>query len=398
MSNYVTPPITTVTNAEALQSGAGSTTPRKITDAQKSRLIKFIRAHENTSAQSAANQAATSARAKPQVSAEEQAASVALQGGNTNARNKKLKSKSEKVYSAIFTNEEGFLELDLQDFRDATSQGRKSLTDLTNWSEPQKALRKYLLTTILLDDQTTDNAIKPDLQKVQNNLLQNHKEYIEGSISAAEVGLSKGLAPIKLKDFVRTYQMLDKPQVESKTAELIQLFKTLRKAIESGRSTIEMVNMCNNLYAVLNREKSPHPNKALSTRQYLILSKIAQLQTLTITKSRHTDFLDTCKKAKLYALPSLAELMSSCLQITVAGDTIIGVNNLMKLASAIGTQTPGRQDMFIPHYNKFVLQSDQISKLYKSPFHQKQVGDHISKSIRSTAVLNESTNPLKKTA
>lgn len=399
MSNYVTPPVTVVTSTEALQSGLGtSTTPKKITDAQKSRLIKFIKAHENTNAQTIAQQNANAALAKPQISAEEQSAAIALKGGNTEEYRKKFKTKTEQVYGAVFTNEEGFLELDLQDFQDSLLNKRKSLVDLTNWSEPQKALRKYLLTSILIENKSSDPALLPELQTLQKKVLESHKEYIQGSVSAAEVGMLKGLSPLKLKDFVRTYQTLEKPQAESKTPELIQLFKALRKAIESGRSTVEMVNMCNNLYAVLKREKSQYPNKATSTRQYLILSKIAQLQTLTITQSRHSDFLDNCKRAKLYALPSLAELMNTCLQITVGGDTIIGVNNLMKMASAIGTQTPGLQDMFVPHYNRFVLQSEPLAKLYKTNFHQKQVGEHISKSIRSTAVLAEGTNALKKTA
>ena len=249
-------------------------------------------------------------------------------------------------------------------------------------------MRKYLLANIVLERGTVKPEEQSDIQNLQTKLLDKHGDYIRGSIAAAEVGKALKLSPLKLKDFVRAYQMLDMPDRDGKTPELILLFRSLKKSIDAGRSTQEMVKLCNGLYAVLKREKSQSPSKATATRQHILLSRIRQLQTLTILKSKHQQFLGTCKKAKLYALPSLGELMNISLQITVGGDTIVGTNTLAKIAGAVGTQRPGAQEMFIPHYNRFILQSTELAGLFKTQFHQKQVSDHVVKSIKSSSILN----------
>lgn len=397
MSNFITPPVSVVTSQEAAQSGASTGHSRKITSSQKTRIDRFIKAHLNNNA-SAAEQAATAALRKPQVSAEEQASAVALMGG---ARQpvRRSNSKNIDVYQALFTKDEDYLEMDLKYFQNSFSNKQPSLVDsMTNWAEPQKALRKFLLTAITLENKGADPTLIKDVQKTQSKLLVEHGEYIRGSIAAVEVGQKLNLTRLTLKDFVRVYNILDASPSDGKTAELMHLFKMIRKSIEAGHGTAEMVNMCNNLYAVLKRERSQNPSKATSTRQYLILSRIKQLQTLTVIQSLHTTFLKTCQKANLYGLPKLAELMHTCLQITAAGDTIIGVNSLMKIAGAVGTQKPGAQNMFIPYYSNAVLQSEPMGNLYKTDFHRKQVGDHIIKSMQSSGLLNTGSSVHSKTS
>lgn len=391
MSTSIAAPFTQVTSTEAAQSGLAPGGARKVSDTQKTRIDKFIKAHlGNLAAQTPAltDSNASATLGKPQVSAEEQAASVGLMGGSRHAM-RRWNSKNADLYQALFRSDEDYLDIDLKDYQNAVLKKSQSLVDLSNWSEPQKALRKYLLTEITLEQNGLEKNLAQAISKTRTRLLNEHGDYIRGSIAAVQVGKEIGLSPLKLKDFVRAYQMLDVPQSDGKTPDLIQLFRSLRKSIESGRGTEDMVNMCNGLFVVLKRERSQSPSKATSTRQYLILSRIKQLHTLTKTKSRHTAFLNTCRKAKLFALPTLADLMSTCLQITVGGDTVVGVNNLMKFAGAVGTQVPGTQNMFIPHYSKFVLGSDELKDLFKSNFHQKQVSDHISKSVMSSSILNE---------
>jgi len=397
MSNLATPPISVVTSQEAAQSGASSGNARKITSSQKTRIDRFIKAHLNNNA-STTEQAATAALRKPQVSAEEQAAAVTLMGGARQLA-RRNNSKNVDLYQALFTTDEDYLDMDLKYFQNSFSNKQPSLVDsMTNWSEPQKALRKFLLTEITLENKGADPSLIKDVQKTQSKLLADHGEYIQGSIAAVEVGQKLNLTRLMLKDFVRVYNILDATPSDGKTAELMHLFKMIRKSIEAGRGTVEMVNMCNNLYAVLKRERSQNPSKATSTRQYLILSRIKQLQTLTVIQSLHTTFLKTCQKANLYGLPKLAEIMQTCLQLTVSGDTIIGVNALIKMAAAVGAKKPGAQNMFIPYYSKSVLQSGLAGSLYKTDFHRKQVGDHLIKSLQASGILNTGPSVHSKTS
>lgn len=390
MNSPIALSVNQVTATEAAQSGLSTGNARKITDAQKTRVEKFIKAHlakATSPIATVGEQVKTAALQKPQVSAEEQLAAVSLMGA-ARQKTRRTQSKNTRLYQALFKGDDDYLELDIKDFQKALTNKGQSLVDLSDWPEHQKALRKYLLSNIILENKTVQSDLRYQIQNLQTKLLKEHGEFIRGSIVAAEVGKTLKLSPLKLKDFVRAYQMLDMPESDGKTPELILLFRSLKKSIDTGRSTKEMVKLCNGLYTVLKREKSQSPSKATSTRQHIILSRIKQLQTLTIVKSKHTQFLETCKKAKLYALPSLSELMSTCLQITVGGDTIVGTNVLAKLAGAVGTQKPGAQDMFIPHYNRSILQSNELIGLFKTPFHQKQVSDHIVKSIQSNSILN----------
>lgn len=390
MSTFISPPVTPVTATEAAQSGLSAGNTRKLTSEQKMRVDRFAKAHLSKTATpiaTASEQAKTAALQKPQVSADEQVAAVGLMG-TARTQPRRTQSKNTMLYKALFKGDDDYLELDLQNFRERLANNSQSYVDLSDWPDDQKSLRKYLLANIILESKTAEPDLRGQIQTLQTKLLADHGEFIRGSILAVEVGKTLKLSPLKLKDFVRAYQMLDIPPNDGRTPELILLFRSLRKSIDAGQGTKDMVKLCNGLYAVLKREKSQHPSKLTSTRQHILLSNIKHLRTLAIVKSKHTQFLNTCKKAKLYALPSLGELMNTCLQITVGGDTIVGTNALAKMAGAVGTKKPNAQNMFIPHYNRFILQSSELIGLFRTQFHQKQVGDHIVKSIQSNSILN----------
>lgn len=390
MNTPISLPVNQVTATEAAQSGLSTNNTRKLSDVQKMRVDRFVKAHLNNAASptaTASDQAKTAALQKPQISADEQLATVGLMGA-ARPQTRRAQGRNTMLYQALFKGDDDYLELDLQDFQKTLVNKNQSLVDLSAWPDDQKSLRKYLLANIILESKTIKPDLQTEIQNLLSKLLATHGDFIRGSIAAVEVGKTLKLSPLKLKDFVRAYQMLDMPQSDGKTPELILLFRSLRKSIDAGQGTKEMVKLCNGLYAVLKREKSQSPSRVTSMRQHILLSRIKQLQTLTIAKSKHTQFLNTCKKAKLYALPSLGELMNTCLQITVGGDTIVGTNALARMAGAVGTQKPNAQHMFIPHYNRFILQSKELIGLFKTPFHQKQVGDHILKSIQSNSILN----------
>ena len=234
-----------VTATEAAQSGISPGSTRKVSDTQKARIEKFIKAHlGNLAAQlsPATESHVSAALRKPQVSAEEQAASVGLMGASRQPA-RRWNSKNADLYLALFRSDEDYLDIDLKDYQNAVLNKSQSLVDMSNWSEPQKALRKYLLIEITLEQNGLDNSLKRAISKAKTKLLDEHGDYIRGSIAAVQVGKELGLSPLKLKDFVRAYQMLDVPQSDGKTPDLIQLFRSLRKSIESGRGTEDMVNM-----------------------------------------------------------------------------------------------------------------------------------------------------------
>ncbi|HEX4844510.1 MAG TPA: hypothetical protein VFV57_12625 [Limnobacter sp.] len=394
MNPQIAPPIAHVSTTEAAQSGLSSNSVRKLNDAQKNKVDRFIKAHMAkahalVSSQNESPQVA--ALAKPQVSAEEQAAAVALAGG-ARQFTRRNSSKFASLYEALFKSDEDFLILDVQDFKKSLLTQHKSLVDLTDWPEPEKALRKYLLAEIALEDKGNPEPMAARASTVRDTVLAEHGEYIRGSIAAVEVGNTMRLSPLRLKDFVRTYQMLNMPASDGRTPDLILLFKNLRKSIEADRGTQDMVDMCNALYAVLKREKSQSPTKATSTRQHLILSRIKQLQTLTVTKSRHSDFIRNCKKAKLYGLPSVADLMANFLQISVGGDILSGINHLVKMATGVGAERPGAADTFLTHYSKFVMQHTALLPLFKNSFQQKQAGDQLIRSMVAMSIIKEGSN------
>lgn len=394
MSEKITPIIAEVTNTEAAQSGQNRNRPTGLSTSQKARVAKFVKAHSNQHAAATksdknidqANKAA--GLAKPQVSSDEQAQAIALRGLGRNQQSRRQLTPNIQRYHALFTTDPLFLQKDMQSLEDSLRDKGLSLVDRsTRLSEPDKALRKYLLTEIILEEPNITPERKAIISQQRDYLKSQYGEAIEGKLNALDQGKKMHLKGIGLREFVRAYSLLELPQADNKGGEIFELFRSLKASMDKGKGTEELVRMHNGFVEVLKREKTQHPNRITTPRQQTILSRINQLNILIKGQSLHKQFLKGCEKAKVKSLPKLADLMETCLQITVSNDMFAGVSALVRSASAVEGLRKGSANMFLTNYNRQVLQSDLLHGLYKNNFHRKQVVDHLDKSMRTAGLL-----------
>ena len=104
-------PVSQVTATEAAQSGLSTGNARKLTEAKKTRVEKFIKAHLGKPATPVANiaeQGKSQALQAPQISAEEQSAAVSLMGA-ARTETRRSKSKNAILYHALFKGDSDYL-------------------------------------------------------------------------------------------------------------------------------------------------------------------------------------------------------------------------------------------------------------------------------------------------
>lgn len=394
MNAKVAPILAEVTNTEAAQSGQLRSKPKGLTATQKSIVAKFKKAHSNQHAAATKNDKnidqanKTAGLSRPQVSGEEQAQAMALRGLTRDQQNRRNLTPNVQRYHALFTSDPLFLQKDMQSLEDSLRDKGLSLVDRsTRLNETDKALRKYLLAEIILEEPNITPERKAVISQQRDYLKSQYGEAIEGKISAVDQGRQMKLKGIGLREFVRAYGLLELPQADNKGGEIFELFRSMKASMDKGKGTEELVRMHNGFVEVLKREKTQHPNRITTPRQHTILSRISQLNLLIKTQSLHKQFLQSCEKAKLKALPKSSDLMETCLQITVSNDMFAGVNALIRHATAIEGLRKGAANMFITIYNRIVLQSDLLHGIYKNNFHRKQVVDHLEKCMRTAALL-----------
>lgn len=394
MNAKVTPVVAEVTNLEAAQSGQTRTNAPGLNATQKSRVAKFVKAHSNQQASNTGNEKSIDQRnksvalGKPQVSAEEQAFAMNASGSNRKERSKKEISVNVGRYRALFTSDPLFLQRDMQSLEDSLRDKGLSLVDkATKLNDSDKALRKFLLTEIILEEPNLSPERKAIITQHRDYLKTEFGEMIQGKLSALSQGKYMKLGNISLREFVRAYSLLEAPQADNKGAEIMELFKSLKNSMEKGDGTEQLVRMHNGFVEVLKREKSQQPNRVTTPRQHAILSKLNQLSTLIKTQSLHKQFIKCCERAKIKSLPKATDLIDASLQIIVSNDMFAGVASLIRSANSVKGSRAGAANMFITNYNRQVLQSDLLRGLYKNNFHRKQVVDHLDKSMRTSGIF-----------
>ncbi|WP_394673141.1 hypothetical protein [Limnobacter sp.] len=120
----------------------------------------------------------------------------------------------------------------------------------------------------------------------------------------------------------------------------------------------------------------------------MILSRINQINLLIKAQGIHKKFLNCCTAAKLSGLPSLSNLLESCLQTVASAEVVTGLNSLVRIASAVSANNRPGKNIFITNYNRLVLKSDLLEDLYKNGSHRKQVTDGIDKNLKAAGVLS----------
>mgnify|MGYP006143623845 FL=1 len=390
MNAKITPVVAEVTHTEALQSGQNSNKAHSLSATQKSRVARFVKAHSNQHAADARNDKnidqsnRASALAKPQVSAEEQAFAMSSRGLTRDNLPKQKVSPNVRRYQTMFTSDPLFLQKDMQSFEDSLRDKGLSLIDRsTKLNDQDKALRKYLLTEIILEEPNITPERKAIISQQRDYIKNEHGESILGKLSALDQAQSMNLSNISVREFVRAYSLLELPQADNKNAEIVELFKSIKPSMDKGNGTEQLVAMHNNFVEILKREKSQQPNRVTTPRQHAILSRLNQLSAIIKTQSLHKQFIRCCEKAKIKSLPKVSDLMDVCLQITVSNDMFAGVSTLIRSASAVQGLRAGAANMFVTNYNRQVLQSKLLHGMYKNNFHRKQVVDHLDKSMRT---------------
>ena len=211
-------------------------------------------------------------------------------------------------------------------------------------------------------------------------------------LEAAFQGQTMKMPAIKLRDFIRAYQMFEVEITDTnkdpRTSDLLDVFRSIiKKNMHSEDFTPEIVKMHNGFVEILTREKSQNPTKITSIRQHLILCRIQQMGLLIKTQALHKKFLNACDKANIFALPKLADLMEVCIQIVASPDVFTGINSIVRMASGVDSKRQAAQNIFMTNYNRLILQSDLLKNLYKNPFHKRQVIEHLDKTIKAAGIL-----------
>lgn len=396
MTKLIPPPILSEVNTtEALQGGLAARQTQALSAKQKSRVNEFIKAHAKANEATAATVDQSNlkaAQAQPQVSATEQASAVAARGHGDIQAKKSQASRFRTTYKLLYTSDKHFLEKDLQSLIDSLKDGVKSLVDHAQHLNPQeKALRKWILAQIALENQALPESTKTLLHVESKKLLAQHGDYIESAIAFAEAGETLKLSKPKLKEFIKAYQLMEfeggSAGQEVNSSELMNIFKSVKPVLERPNYTQELVNMHNGFINVLQREQTQNPAKVTSTRQHMVLSRIKQFGWLIRTMDLHQKFLTACSKAQVHALPKLGDLVEACLQTIIASDMYSGINSIVRMAGAVDAASPSPQNMFITNYNRLVLQSDLLKTMYRGNFHRKQVVDHMEKTVKSAGIL-----------
>jgi hypothetical protein len=388
MAITIPPIVQEVTTAEALQSGALA--KKQLSAVEQKKLNNFIRAHaqRNSSGEPPVEVTPNNRlEGKPQVTAEEQALAVASRS-REDAHTKRTSEKYKEAYRLMFTSDMTFLSKDLISLNTAVKTKSKSLVDLAGNLRPEeKALRKFLLVSLLLEEPGLSKTEIKDLNNYKKSLYSEHGDFISGSISAFEVGKQSRLSQATLREFIKAYQTIEiQPHVDA--PDILSLFKAIRNNVTKEDFSADMNKMRDGFINILSREKTQNPKKITAPRHYMILSRINQINLLIKAQGIHKKFLNCCTAAKLSGLPSLSNLLESCLQTVASAEVVTGLNSLVRIASAVSANNRPGKNIFITNYNRLVLKSDLLEDLYKNGSHRKQVTDGIDKNLKAAGVLS----------
>lgn len=405
MSTQVTlPVISNVSALEALRSGT-STDTRKLNPQQRKTLLSFISAHRAKNPEATEHKTANGGLANSQVSAVEQASSVALRGYSGLTR-KDEKSKSRSLYEALFTEDEGFLKLDLDTFLQSLTTEKVgtlstpgstkiALVDITKNLRPEdRQLRKFLLSKIALEDPVIEKSLKSQINQFLSGLGREDLNYITDTMVAFETGKALGKAHLKakLRDFIKAYQALnievDSKDKETKTTEILDMFRTLKPRVQNKNFVKEFSVTLDGLFKVLTREKTQYPCRITSARQFKILSRIKILAVLIKLVIAHNKFYGFCKNAGIEGLPEMGNLIENSLQYMASGEAYAGINMLVQMASNVMSEKPHAKAMVMNMYRKMVLLDPAAHNLYWSAEIQLKLNDALDKSIKSAGINN----------
>lgn len=388
-TNHVQPPVQVVTPTEALQSGMAGRKPLNATELK--RLSNYVRAHQQkpTTAVQANSQtnAETIARGKPQVSAEEQAAAVATRGRASAARDTPTE-KFRQLYRLLFTTDSTFLLKDIVSLTDSLKFKSKSLIDQApSLDLNQKALRKYLVVELALSTDELAPADRGSLEGLKESLLKEFGDFIHGSIAAFDAGKQSKLSAISMREFVRAYQAIDNQAAEAQS-DVLSLFRSVRARVDREDFAKEMLKMREGFVAILSRENTGGAKEVSTPRQYLILSKINQINFLIKTQHLHKQFLTCCKTANLKGLPQPSVLIEACLQAVTTLDIAAGFTAIVRTAMAVSAENRPGRNIFITNYNRQILQSNLLKDMYKNHAFRQQISDNIAKNVKAFSLLS----------
>jgi hypothetical protein len=392
MAVHIAPIVQEVTTHEALQSGGNA--KRELTPLEQKKINAFIQAHAQTqqTQPTAPTQIDKNVNAalngKPQVSAEEQAAAVALKGATRDAQ-KRPSDKYRKIYQVLFTADTNFLAKDIDSLRHAVNTKGKCLVDLaTNLNPQEKALRKYVLVQIALaqdDLSTTETKVLTDYKKLILSIPE-HNHFISNSLHTFSIAKQTNLGKATLKEFIRGYQTQE-IQPQETSPEILALLRAIKKNTTQEDLSKSMQKMRESFIALLSREKSQNPTKVTSPRHHLILSRINQITILIKAEKIHARFLECCEKAKLQKLPSLNSLLEVGLQAVASNEPISAVNAITRAAAAVTAENKPAKNIFITLYNRFVLKSDLMKDVFKTNKYRRQFIDGLDQNIKAGGIL-----------
>jgi hypothetical protein len=394
-----------VTAQEALTSGA--LVGKRTLDTRETRVVSdFIRAHRKTARQAAPGNLTASktlppsralqASAVTQVDAKELAAAVSLRGNTSTEDSSKRKdtSKHRAVYKTFFTNDQRFLNRDIESALEALSTGGKSLCDLSRSLSPQDvALRKYLLLAMIEEGQPLGAIEARNLSRLKESLLQSHGQYIAETMAGFDLtrmALDSGVvnSRIGIREYAKAFQVLgDNQQDLANPHSLLALFRVLKKSA-SEESLYENINtLRNKLKDTLTRESTQYPSRATAYRQHLISSQLNQLRTLGNLMKLHTAYKKMCVAMKINNLPSTPDLVDLCIRI-VSGDVASGVSELVRVMAAVHTRLSTVRNAISATYINAVLKHPVLASLYRNPAQQLQMVDQLNKNLVPGAVLS----------
>lgn len=397
--NINSQPVQEVTAAEALQ--GGNPADKKASPKELKKVSDFIKAHQLKQTSTLVNndQPLEFVENKgvvqdgPQVDANEQATATASKGFETS---KKSSTKTEtrkliQVYNLLFSQDEEFLDRDLSSWKNFFTRKSQPLVDLaTTLSIQDKALRKYLLTSLLLSDAENKN-ISNELNNTLKTILANHGDYITSTLEAFGQGRLGKLNDVTLREYIKAYQIME-TTIPDEAPDIFNFFKAIRKEIGLNNFQAAMRRMLKEYSRLIVREKDTGSKRASVRRQHILLSRIQQLRILLAVYIVHEAFMKCCEKANLKNLPVLGALMEACLQAITTSEILAGVNTLIRFAASVKTSGDHGPNQFIAAYQKMVLQYELVLKLFPDASQQRQVNDHLKRNTKKNAVLGATGN------
>lgn len=395
-----------VTAQEALSSGALA--GKRALDTRETKLVSdFIRAHRKSSqAASTAKQLAakstpqaqkTQASAATQVDARELAAAVALRG-NTQAEEdvtrRKNISKHKAVYRTYFSSDERFLARDIESFLQTLSTGGKNLCDLSrSLSVQDVALRKYLLLTMIEEEQPLGVIEARNLSRLKSSLIQSHGKYIAETLASfdlTQLAVNSGVLTnrIGIREYAKAFQVLGDNQPDlANPNSLLALFRVLKKSVDEQGLYKNIKILRAKLKDTLSRESTQYPSRATAYRQHLIVSQLNQLRTLGNLLKLHSAYKKTCTSMKIDNLPPTPDLVDLCIRI-VSGDVAAGVSELVRIMAGVHTRLNTVRNAISSSYINAVLKHPVLASLYRNPAQQLQMVDQLNKNLVPGAVLS----------